>query len=285
MALNFMLEQQILTVVLQGDLYNFDDAAKVDKMLQRLKDAKKLIIVSKQLKTWNSSIAACLYRLSGAAKQVGVESDFTQLPDGLQNLLNLALEVDRKPKINEDEKHGFLEYIGNYGVQIWQSLKRAMVFLGDVVKSMLRLALGRAIMRKVDFEFALEDCGYKAVAIVSLVSFMVGLILAFVGALQLKMFGAQIYIASLVAIGMTRIMGAIMAGIIIAGRTGAAYAATIGTMQVNEEVDALKTMGMPVTDFFGVAKNFELDDYNAIVDNACRYYGNDWWSKCGGIDA
>lgn len=104
-------------------------------------------------------------------------------------------------------------------------------------------------MRKVDFLFALQDCSYKAVGIVSLVSFMVGLILAFVGAVQLKTFGAQIYVASLVAIGMTRIMGAIMVGIIMAGRTGASYAATIGTMQVNEEIDALKTMGIPVTDF------------------------------------
>ena len=78
---------------------------------------------------------------------------------------------------------------------------------------------------------------------------MVGLILAFVGAVQLKLFGAQIYVASLVTIGMTRIMGAIMIGVIMAGRTGASYAATIGTMQVNEEVDALKTMGIPVSDF------------------------------------
>ena len=104
-------------------------------------------------------------------------------------------------------------------------------------------------MRQVDFLFALQDCSYKAIGLVSLVSFMVGLILAFVGAIQLKTFGAQIYVASLVAIGMTRIMGAIMVGIIMAGRTGAAYAATIGTMQVNEEIDALKTMGIPTTDF------------------------------------
>jgi phospholipid/cholesterol/gamma-HCH transport system permease protein len=78
---------------------------------------------------------------------------------------------------------------------------------------------------------------------------MVGLILAFVGALQLKSFGAQIYVASLVAIAMTRIMGAIMVGIIMAGRTGASYAAAIGTMQVNEELDALKTMGISKMDF------------------------------------
>ena len=104
-------------------------------------------------------------------------------------------------------------------------------------------------MRRIDLWFALEDAGPKAIGIVSLISFMVGLILAFVGAIQLKSFGAQIYVASLVSIGMTRIMGAIMTGIIMAGRTGASYAATIGTMQVNEELDALKTMGVSRTDF------------------------------------
>ena len=115
--------------------------------------------------------------------------------------------------------------------------------------SAFRFLSGQAVMRRVDWLFALEDCSYRAVGIVALVSFMVGLILAFVGAIQLKNFGAQIYVASLVAIGMTRIMGAIMVGVVMAGRTGASYAATIGTMQVNEEIDALKTMGIPVTDF------------------------------------
>ena len=107
----------------------------------------------------------------------------------------------------------------------------------------------RSIMRRIDFCAALDDCGPKALAIVSLISFLVGLILAFVGAVQLQIFGAQIYVASLVTVGMCRIMGAIMVGIIMAGRTGSAYAATIGTMQVNEELDALQTMGLSQIDF------------------------------------
>ncbi len=88
-----------------------------------------------------------------------------------------------------------------------------------------------------------------ALPIVSLISLLVGLILAFIGAIQLKMFGAQIYVADLVGIGMVRAMGAIMTGIIMAGRTGASFAARIGTMQVNEEIDALQTTGVSPTDF------------------------------------
>jgi phospholipid/cholesterol/gamma-HCH transport system permease protein len=95
----------------------------------------------------------------------------------------------------------------------------------------------------------IEDVGPHALPIVSLISFLVGLIVAYMGAVQLAQFGAQIYIANLVSLGMTREMGALMTGIIMAGRTGAAYAAQLGTMQVNEEIDAFRTMGFNPIDF------------------------------------
>jgi phospholipid/cholesterol/gamma-HCH transport system permease protein len=91
--------------------------------------------------------------------------------------------------------------------------------------------------------------GPSALPIVSLISLLVGLILAFVGAVQLALFGAQIYIADLVGLGMTREMGGLMAAIIMSGRTGASYAAQLGTMQVNSEIDALKTMGFEPMEF------------------------------------
>jgi phospholipid/cholesterol/gamma-HCH transport system permease protein len=78
---------------------------------------------------------------------------------------------------------------------------------------------------------------------------LVGLILAFVGAVQLRMFGAQIYVANLVGIAMAREMGAMMTAIVMAGRTGAAFAAQLGTMEVNEEIDALKTLGISPMEF------------------------------------
>lgn len=146
-------------------------------------------------------------------------------------------------------EENFLERFGAVGIFIVQRAKCGVVFLKEIFVSWWHQLTGQAVYREKDFWLALEDCGPHAVAIVSLISFMVGLILAFVGALQLRTFGAQIYVASLVTIGMVRIMGAIMTGIIMAGRTGASYAATIGTMQVNEELDALQTMGIPKNDF------------------------------------
>jgi phospholipid/cholesterol/gamma-HCH transport system permease protein len=107
-----------------------------------------------------------------------------------------------------------------------------------------RLITGRARFPVGEFALVLQECGPGAFVIVSVVSLLVGLILAFMGAIQLRSFGAEVYVADLVAIGMTRDMGPIMVGIIMAGRTGAAFAAQLGTMTVNEEVDALQTMGI-----------------------------------------
>jgi phospholipid/cholesterol/gamma-HCH transport system permease protein len=111
------------------------------------------------------------------------------------------------------------------------------------------LMRGKARFRSVDLWMNIQECGPSALPIVSLISLLVGLILAFVGAVQLALFGAQIYIADLVGLGMTREMGGLMAAIIMSGRTGAAYAAQLGTMQVNSEIDALKAMGFEPMEF------------------------------------
>jgi phospholipid/cholesterol/gamma-HCH transport system permease protein len=121
----------------------------------------------------------------------------------------------------------------------------------------------------------IQECGVQALPIVSLISFLVGLILAFVGAIQLMMFGAQIYIADLVGIAMAREMGAIMTGIIMAGRTGAAFAAQLGTMQVNEEIDALTTLGLSPMEFLVVPRMLAL---------ALRWDEEEGWAgPCHGV--
>jgi phospholipid/cholesterol/gamma-HCH transport system permease protein len=95
-----------------------------------------------------------------------------------------------------------------------------------------------------DIFYFVEQCGPQALAIVALISVLVGMILAYLGSVQLRLFGAEVYVANLVAIGMVREMGALMTAVIMAGRTGAAYAAQLGAMQANEEVDAITTLGL-----------------------------------------
>ena len=251
MKLNFAQHNQTLELELSGNYLNFDDEAALSTLLMtaQQKNIQNIQVNASELKQWDSSLVVVLYRLTALSKSQKKQLKLIEVPKNLERLINLALAVDRKPSLPSSPKLPWLESFGGFGYDIWQSTKKGLGFIGQCLTSFRRFIFSKAIMRQVDFLFALQDCSYKAIGIVSLVSFMVGLILAFVGAIQLKTFGAQIYVASLVAIGMTRIMGAIMVGIIMAGRTGASYAATIGTMQVNEEIDALKTMGIPTTDF------------------------------------
>ena len=251
MTLDFTLEQQKLKLALSGDYLNFDDEDAKLRLLEALRGGGvcSVSVNASGLGSWDSTLVVVLYELVRECLRCNMKISYEKFPPNLRRLIDLAFMVDRKPSRPRSVRLPWLEALGNFGLSVWQSIKKGMGFIHQSLKSFRRWLAASAVMRKVDFLFALQDCSYKAVGIVSLVSFMVGLILAFVGAVQLKTFGAQIYVASLVAIGMTRIMGAIMVGIIMAGRTGASYAATIGTMQVNEEIDALKTMGIPVTDF------------------------------------
>ena len=131
-------------------------------------------------------------------------------------------------------------------------------FMGEAFIAFAKMLVRKASYRRSDLYLFIQQSGADALPIVSLISFLVGLILAFVGAIQLQLFGAQLYVANLVGIAMVRVMGAIMTGIIITGRTGASYAAQLGTMQVNEEIDALTTMGISPMEFLVLPRMLAL---------------------------
>src|SRR5256886_1918414 len=124
-----------------------------------------------------------------------------------------------------------------------------LAFIGEACVGLLRLLTGRARFQRSELLRVAQEVGAQALPIVSLITFLVGVILAYVGAVQLRAFGAQAYVADLVSVAMTREMGAMMTAIVMAGRTGAAFAAELGTMQVNDEIDALTTFGVPPMEF------------------------------------
>ena len=237
-------------VAWDGDVLNCDSDTIIKQIAAQMNNTvKQLSFEASAHGQWDSSLLSVLFGAVQEAQKHNIAVDLTALPQNLQDLVHLALAVDRKPQHKENMQFGFLGAIGAGTVKIWTAVNNVLGFIGEVFISLLRFFSFRSVMRGIDFLAALDDCGPKALGIVALISFLVGLILAFVGAVQLQTFGAQIYVASLVTIGMCRIMGAIMVGIIMAGRTGSAYAATIGTMQVNEELDALETMGLSKVDF------------------------------------
>ncbi len=239
----FETKGEVVTITLEGVLNgneHFDIAAEA-------LSNKKIQILGKDITSWNTDFVVTLFNLLKHISKNNIT--YLHLPEGMEQLLHLAFQTPYKEEENLPPSLPFLEHIGDLGIRFCRSFKKGGIFILDSISSWGRQLLGKAVYRSKDFWMILSDCGPKSILIVSLISFMVGLILAFVGAIQLKTFGAQIYVASLVTIGMTRIMGAIMTGVIMAGRTGASYAATIGTMQVNEELDALQTMGISRTDF------------------------------------
>lgn len=246
--LNYNIRQNTLTLTLSGDFAQFEDTGALYRDAASAR-VKKIDVYGQGIGSWDSSLLVILFELNRIAERRNASFAAHNLPDGLQKMLALSLAVKPLSNSMQTYKQSRLEALGGWGIEVYRAFLRGLGFAWSNLKSLFNFITGNTVTRRVDFLFALQDCGPNAVGIVSLISFMVGLILAFVGAIQLKTFGAQIYVASLVTIGMIRIMGAIMCGIIMAGRTGASFAATLGTMQVNEEIDALKTMGIPVNEF------------------------------------
>lgn len=202
------------------------------------------------LEGWDSALVAPLRDFFRHCRQQNVRIDPAGLPAGVQRLLALAAAVpEKKDARKTGSGESRLARLGRMALALQSEAAATLEFMGEATLSMGRLVTGRARFRASDFLTLLQDCGPAALPIVTLISVLVGLILAFVGAIQLQMFGAEIFVANLVGLGMAREMGAMMAAIIMAGRTGAAFAAQIGTMQVNEEVDALRTLGLSPVDF------------------------------------
>jgi phospholipid/cholesterol/gamma-HCH transport system permease protein len=202
------------------------------------------------LSGWDSGLLTFLLKVFNRCLSAGIPISTEGLPQGAGRLLALAAAVpERTGARREGSKIPFLARMGDVAVRLWQSILETLSFIGETFVSFLRMCAGKACFRRSDLLHIVQECSSEALPIVSLISFLVGLILAFVGAIQLKLFGAQIYVADLVGIAMLRAMGAIMTGIIMAGRTGASFAAHLGTMQVNEEIDALRTTGISPIDY------------------------------------
>jgi phospholipid/cholesterol/gamma-HCH transport system permease protein len=211
---------------------------------------RKVRFDCRALAGWDSGLLVFLRDLDRIAEERRIEIDRAGLPEGVRKLLDLAAAVpERKGARRSVERDPFLARLGATALALGQGAVQVFTFIGECTAALVKLCSGRARLQRSDLLVFIEDCGVSALPIVTLLSMLFGLILAFIGAVQLMMFGAQIYVADLVGIAVVRVMGAVMCGIIMAGRTGAAFAAQLGTMQVNQEIDALKTLGISPIEF------------------------------------
>src|SRR5207253_7761399 len=209
----------------------------------------KVIFETGVLAGWDSGLLTFLLAVLTRCTQLGVEVDRHGLPEGVRRLLALATAVPARPGRRSPEPEPLLARVGDATIGWWRGCGDMLAFIGEAFLSLLRLFSGKARFRRSDFLLVVQDCGARSLPIVALINLLVGLILAFVGAIELRRFGAQIYVADLVGIGMLRDIAPIMTGIIVAGRTGASFAAQLGTMEANQEIDALRTLGIPPMDF------------------------------------
>ena len=222
------------------------------------------------LESWDSLLLADFNAVAREAAKHGLAVDASTLPSGMGPMLDMALAVPPSDQARAQHNEGFLESLGGKVLALPGISRDVLEFLGEVSQSLARFLTGRASFSRRDLWNVFRECGVDALPIVTLTSLLLGLILAFVSSMQLKLFGAEIYVASLVGVSMVRVMGPVLTGIVLAGRTGASFAAVIGSMQVNEEVDALTGFGISPMDFLVLPRLLGL----AIMTPLLTLYSN-----------
>ena len=212
--------------------------------------ARALEFDAQGLGGWDSALMVRILAINDLCAKGKVEFRAKTLPGGLAKLIALSQAVpEKKDAARKESAPSFLQRVGESGLVAWTGGAAMLGFLGESVVALLKLVRGRAQFRWRDIVEVTQACGPEALGIVALINFLIGLILAFVGATELARFGASIYTADLVAVATVREMGCIMTGIILCGRTGAAFAAQLGTMKVNQEIEAFQTFGISPFEF------------------------------------
>ena len=209
---------------------------------------QRVVVRAEGLGTWDSSFALFLRAARVWAETHGIEVVSEGVPEAASQLADL-LAKKPAPPAKPASLPGLFTALGGTTVKLWEETKDLAQLVGECVYSGGRFFRGQAQFRWRDCFSEMQQCGAMALPIVGLISFLVGIIMAYQGAVQLRQFGADIYVADMVGLAVVREMGPMMAAIVLAGRTGAAFAATLGNMKANEEIDALETLGVSPVDF------------------------------------
>ena len=216
----------------------------------------RLIVDLSQVEYLDSAGALELLNLEQEARSRSMDFQFARLPERARGIMELLDRDDlaTPPLIADRNEAGLLEQLGDGARRFATDLAQVTTFLGELIRALFYALLHPRTVRWDDVASYMKRAGLDGLPIVSLISFLLGLILAFMSSLQLKQFGANVFVAPLLAIAVVKELGPIMTAILVAGRSGSAFAAEIGTMKVNEEVDALTTMGLDSIRFLAVPK-------------------------------
>ncbi|RFD20039.1 ABC transporter permease [Komagataeibacter melaceti] len=228
----------------EGRIPEFPDSA-----LKEIRQGEPVEFSTDQLGRWDTSLISFLWKLKRSALEAHVDLRMDTLPESAHKLLDLLPENPPQPQPPAPHHFAPVAAVGQLTLDTLNEIGCVSEMGTAAARGGFAALVGRGMMRTVDLMTDLSAAGPAALLIVGVVNFLVGAILAFVGSVELHKFAADIYVASLVAIAMVREMSAVMTAIIMAGRTGGAYAARISTMQGNEEIDALQVFGIPVSSY------------------------------------
>ncbi len=206
--------------------------------------SRTVIFDATDLGAWDSTLLIFVARCQGFCDEQKLDLDLSALPEPVQRLHALAHAVPERVQVDDPARPWFVSRMGTSLLGAWSDLKAAVTYVGEVAIALGGLVTRRVHMRWREFFVVVQTNSSGALPIVTLIALLMGIIIAFLGVVVLKRFGAGYYVSYLVGFGMLREMGALMTGIIIAGRTGAAFAAELGSMKITEEIDALTTLGV-----------------------------------------
>lgn len=208
----------------------------------------RVVLAGAALGAWDSSLALFIRAARQWSEARGISLTIEEVPEGAAKLARLLAQKPAPPARSAGVPN-LLAALGTTTVALWVEIKDLANLVGECAYSAGRFFRGQAQFRWRDCFSEMQQCGALALPIVGLISFLVGVTLAYTGAIVVRQYGGDIWIADMVGLAVVREMGPIMAAIVLAGRTGAAYAATLGNMQANEEIDALETLGVSPVDF------------------------------------
>jgi phospholipid/cholesterol/gamma-HCH transport system permease protein len=253
-------EEETLIVALTGRL-SLETIAPILPEIKNLLEAKqpsRLTLNLGGLTFMDSAGALTLLRIEDEAREKSIPFSIIDMSEEAKDLMQL---IDRQAltlaPLNPSERRvGLIAEIGEQSIRLLEDIQKVLTFSGILIAEIISSLRHPRTVRWGDTINYMKKVGVDGLPILGLISFLLGLIMAFMSSLQLKQFGANIYVASLVGLAMVRELGPIITAVLVAGRSGSAFAAEIGTMKVNEEVDALITMGFDPVKFLAIPKVF-----------------------------
>lgn len=242
---SYARDEKTLVIEIDRDLDHHGVSDIYYELMEKVKKHEgRIRLVLKENLAWDSSALALLSIIEQYGADAGKPVIIERMSPRMEEFLNKVESCHYRRSTLTPPRMGIFERAGKVVYEVWQDIRFHINFIGSISSAMLDVLKHPSKVRWADAFSAAERAGVNALPIIVLISFLVGLIMAFQASIPMRMFGADIFIANLIGLAVIRELGPLMTAIVLTGRSGSAFAAEIGTMKINEEVNALVTMGL-----------------------------------------